>query len=195
MAGIAATGQDMPPMPARRGAWAIYEVFATADGGELFIGVTSDQQWRRFAPAVGLEALVDDPRLATNGMRVVEQSWLIPAVAAAIARLPTASIAEACLQAQVSWAPVGRPGDMFTDPHLLASGGLLETIVPGLGGVAASLVGLPALPLEFGDERARSRLQRQPPGLGADSQTVLEQGGFGAAEIAALVARGVVTES
>jgi crotonobetainyl-CoA:carnitine CoA-transferase CaiB-like acyl-CoA transferase len=195
MAGIAATGQDMPPMPARRGAWAIYEVFATADGGELFIGVTSDQQWRRFAPAVGLEALVDDPRLATNGMRVVEQSWLIPAVAAAIARLPTASIAEACLQAQVSWAPVGRPGDMFTDPHLLASGGLLETIVPGLGGVAASLVGLPALPLEFGDERARSRLQRQPPGLGADSQTVLEPGGFGAAEIAALVARGVVTES
>src|SRR5436305_10594766 len=37
MAGITATGLPAEPMPARRGAWAIYEVFATSDG-ELFIG-------------------------------------------------------------------------------------------------------------------------------------------------------------
>src|SRR5437870_6002343 len=47
MAGIAVTGIEAEPMPARRGAWAIYEVFPTSDG-ELFIGVTSDQQWSRF---------------------------------------------------------------------------------------------------------------------------------------------------
>ena len=69
MAGIAATGEDMPPMPARRGAWAIYEVFPCADG-ELFIGVTSDQQWTRFTEEFGLQALAADPRLATNVMRV-----------------------------------------------------------------------------------------------------------------------------
>ena len=44
MAGMAVTGLPAQPMPARRGAWAIYEVFTVADG-ELFIGVTSDQQW------------------------------------------------------------------------------------------------------------------------------------------------------
>jgi crotonobetainyl-CoA:carnitine CoA-transferase CaiB-like acyl-CoA transferase len=48
LAGSIATGVPAAPMPARRGAWAIYDVFATADG-ELFIGVTSDQQWVRFA--------------------------------------------------------------------------------------------------------------------------------------------------
>ena len=48
MAGIAATGKEPPPMPARHGAWAIYDVFKTAEDGELFIGVTSDQQWERF---------------------------------------------------------------------------------------------------------------------------------------------------
>ena len=48
MAGMAATGLEARPMPARRGAWAVYEVFKTAGDGQLFIGVTSDQQWARF---------------------------------------------------------------------------------------------------------------------------------------------------
>ena len=38
MAGMIATGLEARPMPARRGAWAIYEVFNTAGGGQLFIG-------------------------------------------------------------------------------------------------------------------------------------------------------------
>src|SRR5262249_28476566 len=53
MAGMAVTGLPAQPMPARRGAWAIYEVFAVADG-ELFIGVTSDQQWTRFVDEFNL---------------------------------------------------------------------------------------------------------------------------------------------
>ena len=51
LAGMTATGIAPEPMPARRGAWAVYEVFPAADG-ELFIGVTSDQQWTRFTEAV-----------------------------------------------------------------------------------------------------------------------------------------------
>jgi crotonobetainyl-CoA:carnitine CoA-transferase CaiB-like acyl-CoA transferase len=189
MAGIAATGQDMPPMPARRGAWAIYEVFATADAGQLFIGVTSNQQWRRFAPAIGRADLVQDPRLTTNAMRVQEKAWLVPAIAAAIAKMPTEAVGQACELARVSWAPVGRPADLFTDPHLLASGGLLGTVIQA----AASKVGLPALPLEFGDARERPGLARQPPGMGEHSRAVLAEAGFTTAEIAALCAGGIIT--
>ena len=36
------------------------------DGGQLFIGVTSDQQWARFVEEFGLQELAADPRLATN---------------------------------------------------------------------------------------------------------------------------------
>jgi crotonobetainyl-CoA:carnitine CoA-transferase CaiB-like acyl-CoA transferase len=54
MAGLAATGEPPPPMPARRGAWGIYDVFATEGDGQIFIGVTSDAQWRRFCDAFGL---------------------------------------------------------------------------------------------------------------------------------------------
>jgi crotonobetainyl-CoA:carnitine CoA-transferase CaiB-like acyl-CoA transferase len=80
MAGMAATGLDARPMPARRGAWAIYDVFQTAGGGQLFIGVTSDQQWTRFVEEFGLPQLAADPRLATNVTRLAERSWLIPAI-------------------------------------------------------------------------------------------------------------------
>ncbi len=80
MAGMTATGLEARPMPARRGAWAIYEVFQTAGDGQLFIGVTSDQQWARFVEEFGLQELAADPRLATNVMRLAERAWLIPAL-------------------------------------------------------------------------------------------------------------------
>ena len=73
MAGMTATGLEARPMPARRGAWAIYEVFKTAGDGQLFIGVTSDQQWARFVEEFSLQELAADPRLATNIMRLQER--------------------------------------------------------------------------------------------------------------------------
>src|SRR5262249_51644460 len=79
MAGMVATGLEARPMPSRRGAWAVYEVFQTAGGGQLFIGVTSDQQWSRFVEEFGLQELAADPRLATNVMRLAERVWLSPA--------------------------------------------------------------------------------------------------------------------
>ena len=190
MAGIAATGEDMPPMPERRGAWAIYEVFPTADG-QLFIGVTSDQQWTRFTEEFGLQALAADPRLASNVMRVTERGWLIPKLKKITAALSTAAVAARLERCAVSWAPVGKPGDMFEDAHLLATGGLLDVFVSRIGGEHGVKVGLPALPIEFGAERARSTLHRQPPRVGEHNAEVLGEAGFSADEIAALIAAGV----
>jgi crotonobetainyl-CoA:carnitine CoA-transferase CaiB-like acyl-CoA transferase len=196
MAGFAATGEEPPPMPARRGAWGIYDVFATAGApgpdNQLFIGVTSDQQWLRFCEAFDLPALRADPRLATNALRTAARPWLIPALQAVMEALPQATVVAHCERAAVSWAPVGRPAALFEDPHLLASGGLLPTLVAALGGDAARLVGLPGLPLAFGAGNARAGLVRQPPGLGEHGQAVLAEAGFGADEIATLAACGAL---
>ena len=54
------------------------------------------------------------------------------------------------------------------------------------------LAGMPALPLEFGDARARAGLHRQPPGLGEHSRAVLAEAGFTAGEIDALATEGVL---
>src|SRR6476620_6590895 len=177
MAGMAVTGLPAQPMPARRGAWAIYEVFPTQDG-ELFIGVTSDQQWTRFVEEFGLQALAADPRLATNLMRCHERPWLIPALKEVVAALPSAEVARRCERANISWAPVGQPADLFTDAHLLATGGLLDVFISRAGGAQGRKVGLPALPIEFGTPRERPGLSRQPPRLGEHSVEVLGAAGF-----------------
>jgi crotonobetainyl-CoA:carnitine CoA-transferase CaiB-like acyl-CoA transferase len=190
MAGQAATGEPPPPMPARRGAWGIYDVFSTAGEGQLFVGVTSDAQWVRFCDAFGLSALAADPRLATNAQRAKERGWLVAALQEVLAALPQEVVAERCERAGISWAPVGRPADLFTDPHLLAGGGLLQTAISAMGG--GEMVGLPALPVEFGARRSRPGLTRQPPRMGEHSAEVLAEAGFGAAEITGLSAAGVV---
>ncbi|MFV0295008.1 MAG: CaiB/BaiF CoA transferase family protein [Hyphomicrobiaceae bacterium] len=191
MAGSAATGEPMPPMPARRGAWAIYEVFPCSDG-ELFIGVTSDQQWARFVEEFGLETLSADPRLQTNVMRVKERDWLIPELKAVIAPLSKAEVQERLERAACSWAPVGRPDDLFDDPHLLATGGLLETLIPRLGGGGMLPTKLPALPMEFGADRARGTLRCHAPTLGQHNTEVLSEAGYAPAEIASLAEKGAI---
>lgn len=191
MAGIAITGQPMPPMPARRGAWGIYDVFAT-DGGGLFIGVTSDQQWTRFAEEFGLSDLAADPRLSDNVKRVGERSWLIPALQERLAKLPKAEVERGCERAKVSWAPVGTPMDLFEDAHLLASNGLLDVAIASAGGGEGKLARLPNMPLEFGPARERVALRMQPPKVGQHNADVLTSAGLTTADIAQLTAAGVL---
>ena len=192
MAGMAATGLEASPMSARRGAWAVYEVFDTAGGGQLFIGVTSDQQWTRFVEEFDLRELAMDPRLATNEERLAERDWLIPALREVIARFPRSQVEERCERCNVPWAPVGQPGDLFEDPHLLATGGLVDVFVSRFGGDGGKWAGLPALPVEFGAARERPGVTRQPPKIGEHNAEVLGEAGLTAAEIAGLAERSVI---
>jgi crotonobetainyl-CoA:carnitine CoA-transferase CaiB-like acyl-CoA transferase len=192
MAGMTATGLEARPMPARRGAWAVYEVFKTAGDGQLFIGVTSDQQWVRFVEEFALQDLAADPRLATNVTRLVERAWLIPALQEVLATLPQDEVARRCERCNVSWASVGQPGDLFTDPHLLATGGLVDVFISRFGGGDGKIAGLPALPVEFGTDRRRPGIRRQPPRMGEHNAEVLGEAGFAAAEIAGLAEAGVI---
>ena len=64
MAQQARTGTAAPPMTVRTAAWAIYDIFDTADGSQVFVGVVSDAQWQRLCAAFSLTALGADPDLA-----------------------------------------------------------------------------------------------------------------------------------
>lgn len=195
MAGIAATGRPMEPMPIRRGAWAIYEVFQTAGGGELFIGVTSDQQWVRFTEEFGLQGLAKDPRLATNVMRNNERAWMIPPIIEVLSKLPQEEVARRCERANVSWSPVARPQDLYGDAHLLASGGLIDVFISQVGGENGPKVGLPALPVEFGTPRQRPGLRRQSPRMGEHNDEILAEAGYTPAGIAGLREANVIASA
>jgi crotonobetainyl-CoA:carnitine CoA-transferase CaiB-like acyl-CoA transferase len=125
-------------------------------------------------------------------MRLAERSWLIPALQEVLATLPQEEVAARCERCNVSWAAVGQPGDLFADPHLLATGGLVDVFISRFGEEGGRIAGLPALPIEFGSDRRRPGLTRQPPRMGEHNVEVLSEGGFSTAEIAAFAESGVI---
>ncbi|TRW17701.1 CaiB/BaiF CoA transferase family protein [Glacieibacterium frigidum] len=139
MAQLAVTGKAAAPMPARISAWGIYDVFETADE-PLFVGVVTDSLWAKFCDLFGLADLFADPRLQGNNDRVREREWLVPRLRELFACMTRAEIVAKLEGTGMPHAPIGRPEDMFDDPHLLASGGLeavtladgRETVLPAL---------------------------------------------------------------
>jgi crotonobetainyl-CoA:carnitine CoA-transferase CaiB-like acyl-CoA transferase len=186
MAGEAVTGETMPPMPARRGAWGVYQAFATADGEQVFVGVTSNNHWRRFCEAFERPDLLADPRLATNELRVAARDWLLPIVATHLARMTRADVMATCEAAQIPYAPVATVADLAADPHLNATGALLDVGMPQ--GMHAKL---PALPIEM--DGSKSGLASDPPKVGQHTRAVLREADLSDGEIDVLYAEGVIS--
>lgn len=192
MTGGAATGAEIPPMTARKGAWGIYDVFHAVDGTALFIGVTSDAQWQRFCAHFNLHELGSDDRLKTNTDRTAQRHWLIPALQEFCATVEFDELLDGCKCADVSWSPVGRPEDLWHSEQLLDTGGLLETALSTARDSVVASTLVPALPLSFGDNHSRPGLHRQPPASGQHSREVLTLAGFDAATIDRFIAEGIV---
>lgn len=179
----AINGTPPPPMPERVSSWAVYEVFNTADGLQVFIGITSDGQWKRFCEFFKQPDLAADPRLATNNQRIEARPWLVPKVAEVFKAHTKDRLEQMCLEADISFAPIARPQDLFDHPHLLANGSLAPTTLPG--GVQTRL---PLLPFQmFG---WRPQLLRDPPAIGQHNDEVLAEIGYDKAAVAALSAAG-----
>ncbi len=186
MAGQAVTGRPPPPMPAREGAWGIYETFKTADGELIFIGLTSDNHWRRFCHHFQRSDLLDNPKYANNQHRVKERASIRPVVAECVARHTLAELTALFDEIGIPFAPVAKPGDLFEDPQLNAGGRMLE--VEFKDGVRAKI---PRLPLEMGGHDMG--LRRQAPAIGQHSDEILRAAGLSEAEVGELHARGIVS--
>ena len=185
MGGQIMTGVAPPPMPEKASSWAIYETFQTADGKTIFIGITSDNHWRSFCNEFGLQDLLGDESLTTNPQRAVAHDRLAPIVADIVKRHAYADMAGKLEALNIPFAPLNRPADLFTDPHLAQGGRMVDVHFPN-----GKHAPLPAIPLEMNGHRFGVR--HQPPRKGGQTRDVLAEAGYTATEIDDLVRQGVV---
>jgi crotonobetainyl-CoA:carnitine CoA-transferase CaiB-like acyl-CoA transferase len=148
MAQKAVTGKAAAPMPVRISAWAVYDVFETANENEqVFVGVVSDAQWRAFCDAFELPDLLADSALQTNNQRVSARDSFMPAIRAMMNGLTREALLPKLEAIGLPFAPIARPEDLFDDPQLNA-GGLVEVTLP-----SGEKARLPGLPITFDGER------------------------------------------
>jgi len=179
------TGKPAPPMPARLSAWGIYDVFDTVDDGQVFVGVVTDRQWRAFCAEFAQHTLLADASLVTNPQRVAARDTLIPALRELFGALPRDEILARCEKAQLPFAPITRPEELFADPHLACPGAMVEvTLADGRTSP------VPALPIEMAGRRFG--LRHDVPRVGEDTQAIADALGYAPEEIEALVRDGVL---
>jgi len=183
------TGEAPPPMSVKRPAWGIYDIFETADTGtenaRLFVGVVTDTQWEIFCREFNLADLAADTRLRSNGDRVKERAWLLPRLAEVLKKYTKADLAAKLEAIGLPFAPISKPWDLLDDPHLKASGGMLETRTPGGKSFHA-----PTLPLALDGKRLPKR--SDPPAIGEGAREILASMGYSDAAVEAFLYEKVI---
>ncbi len=189
MAQFAVTGKPAAPMPVRVSAWAIYQVFETGDDQQVFVGVVSDKQWKDFCTAFDLHELAADRTLDGNNDRVKHKERLLPVIKATFRKYTKLELMAKLEKTGLPFAPIARPEELFDDPHLAASNGLLPLTVTD-GPRTGEKTRLPALPLEMDGERFG--VHRDVPRAGEHTRELLREAGYSDARVTDLLTRKVI---
>ncbi len=84
-----------------------YGAYAVGDGGNVNLAVQNDGQWRRLCTiALQLPHLVDDPRFASNELRLRNRAQLEPLIEQAFARCTRAEVEQRLMEADVPFGSV-----------------------------------------------------------------------------------------
>lgn len=186
MAYAALTEGPVPPMPARVSAWSVYRLFDTKDGQQVFIGIISEKHWKKFCEAFDRTDWLADERLQSNNDRIKQRDWFLLEVEKLMAAYTKEEIVRKCDAAGICFAPIARPEDLFEDPQLNQTGGLLETIFP-----SGEKTKMPGLPVKIGNYDFAKRTD-PPSKIGADTEEILAAAGYSDEHIRDLAAKGII---
>ncbi|MGE3936623.1 MAG: CaiB/BaiF CoA transferase family protein [Rhodospirillaceae bacterium] len=162
-----------------------YEAFPTADH-YVILAVGNDGQFRRFCQVAGRPELADDPRFATNTLRVANRETLVGIIREVMKGKPRQFWLDGLEKVGVPCGPINDLAQVFAEPQAAARG--LAFSLPHALGVDVPQVANPikfsATPIEY---------HRAPPRLGQHTEEVLrEVAEMTPDEIAGLKATGTI---
>jgi len=162
------------------------DVFATQDG-HILLHVVGNGLFRRWATLMGdAPRWTEDPLYQTDPSRADHADPILERMKAWCAERDTATAVRELEAAGVPAGPVYTPREALADPQVEALGVLRPVEYPGLPKPAQVV----DLPLTF--SLAPGGIERRPPTIGEHTDAILEELGYGAADIARLRADGIV---
>ena len=180
-----ATGENPPRLGNQHPNIAPYQEFPTKDG-YIILAVGNDPTFERFCRAFGQEALLADPRFATNPIRVQNRQLVTDTLTPVMKSKTTAEWIEALEALKIGCGPINTLEQVFADPHVQAREMVVE-MAHGSGEavkVIANPVKLSATPPSY---------RSAPPLLGEHTQDVLTSVlKMSATDIATLKEKGIV---
>jgi len=179
-------GTVQPRTGNRSGNNAPRNAYRTADGSWVAVSTSAQSIAERVMALVGRPELVDEPWFASGAERAAHADVLDEAVGGWIARHDRAEVIAAFDAAEAAVAPIYDASDIVDDPQFAAIGTIRRIHDPDLGDMAMQG------PL-FRMSRSESRVDFTGRGHGADTDRVLEELGYTAAQIAALRDEGTIS--
>jgi formyl-CoA transferase len=158
-------------------------IHPTADGF-LYLSAHTQAFWTALCDILELPELAADPRYDTMRKRAEHDAVLLPRIDAALERRP-AEAWERLMQGRVPAARVRPIEDLFEHPQVLAENLVASVAHAGVGGYRTM-----TKPIHFAATPGPA--PTGAPALGADTDAVLAELGFSAAERAQLRERGAV---
>ena len=189
LAHFAMSGERPLPMPVRkmgtRFRWGVFDLFRAADGKQVFIGITSNRHWETFCAEFEQTELGSHPELHDNEARTRARDWLLPRVQEIAGRYDGKELMNKLEKAEVPYAPVNTPADLYEDPYLMGHENRLLPVDTG-----HKTIRLPALPFE--SDEFQFSVRRQPPRLGEHTREILQELGLSSADIDRLAENKIV---
>ncbi|MDX1513305.1 MAG: CoA transferase [Gammaproteobacteria bacterium] len=174
-----ATGVSPGPMGSAHPLNAPYQAFATADGW-ITIGAANQANWLKLLDALEAPELVDDSRFVSNDLRMAHLDELEATLATIFATRDSADWLERLERSGVPAGPVLDIAAMHDDPQTVA-----REMVPDVQHSKIGSTQTLGHPVKY--SRTPAEIDRGAPCYGEHTVEVLEEFGFGAGEIEALL--------